>query len=458
MGGKQSHCGQAHVVQVGEQELWRYEAILITFCGVLSALFNLGYLITYFGYKSPWSRRHPGSLVAMRCIAEFVWSMIFVITPFGNIQMTDEDEDFNEHYPKIDDEEHIFGESGLYAYLSWQRRPKTVLKFMVFLVEWSLLSSELWFFCLGHDWHTSMSQPFVSFKSYRRYYQVLSFGLPVIMGLIAGYSNLVSKGVAFFFIPWVVPDCAEQMTLRFDLHDHTLLYGGTKNGHNWGEKWKNGDDDASPYPLYQKAVQDSGGNPSKRKFPLYWARPFDQIKVTSVDDDHEFAGPGWDDDKQQEWKSYMKKTFPWPSVNEHDSAYSRNFDDDEKIIRRQWGPRDDENINVPHQFDCTTFFPPNSWPFLFAFIIVIYAYNLAVVAYGQRRLNRGMSNSQEQRKMSLYRSKFLVISTCIYWTIPLIFMMIISNNAFDKTTDDPNVIGINHCSHHTSYIYDDNIQ
>ncbi len=282
-------CEAPNVYAVGDQELLAYEAALIVIFGSFSAILCTAYLYFYYVVKAPWSRRHPGSLLAYRCGAELIFGLIFIIMPFSNINIGNDNRDRNDYPPSnraIDDEsklgpnhQHgVYADDELkeFAFLEWKHQPTSGTKFLVFLVEWSIVSSELWFFCLGHDWYTSMSNPFASFKGWARYYQVLGFGLPLVMGL-STLPEEVAKGVTFFFVPWIIPECAEQMIFRFDLREHRTL----------------------TWPWHTKK---------------HWYSPIDQINGTDIKYDY-----------------YNGKQTPY----DDDNMYVQ--DDDNNFVLRQWG-------------------------------------------------------------------------------------------------------------------------
>ena len=212
------HLKCDNIVKVGEQELRYGEAVGIVLCGLLSMLLCLTIVVIHFVLKAPWSRRHPGEMVALRCVAEFVFSLIFVILPLSSLKLSDARSDFQDYEPSQNDDKHIYSDDGnFYGYLSWKRRPTNLLKFFVFLAQWSILASELWFLCIGHDWYNSMTNPFVSYKAQGVTYVLICFGIPFIMGLGTLSPNL-SVGVDIFFVPWLSPGCAEDMIVRYELN------------------------------------------------------------------------------------------------------------------------------------------------------------------------------------------------------------------------------------------------
>ena len=212
------HLKCENIVKVGEQELQYSEAVGIVVCGLLSMLLCLTIVVIHFVLKAPWSRRHPGEMVALRCVAEFVFSLIFVILPLSNLQLSDARSDFYHYEPIQNDDKHIYSDDGnFYGFLSWERRPTALLKFFVFLAQWSILASELWFLCIGHDWYNSMTNPFVSYKAQGVTYVLICFGIPFVMGLGTLSPNL-SVGVDIFLVPWLSPECAEEMIVRYELN------------------------------------------------------------------------------------------------------------------------------------------------------------------------------------------------------------------------------------------------
>ena len=315
-------CDHEHIMKVGEQELYNWEAALLVTLGTISSLLCAVYLYLYFWKKTPWTRRHPGSLVAYRCIAEIIFALIFLFVPlYGQENLNETHNDFNHHWPHnqwpsydtkkfgpnhkhgiyADDEERQF------AFLQWKRRLNPRGDFLVFLVEWSLLSSELWFFCIGFDWYISMSNPFASLKAYRHYYRVLSFGLPLVMGL-GTLHHEVSKGITFFFVPWITPACSEQMILRFDLRNSTLNWPYTQYLYKYNE-----DDEDDPLTKNTPTEPNHIG-----KGPMYQIRQ----GIHNDDDTAEFV-------RENALSGHWKPVKHW--------SYDDDNDEEHHVVERQWG-------------------------------------------------------------------------------------------------------------------------
>ena len=115
------HLKCENIVKVGEQELQYSEAVGIVVCGILSMLLCLTIVVIHFVLKAPWSRRHPGEMVALRCVAEFAFSLIFVILPLSSLRLSDARSDFYHSEPIQNDDKHIYSDDGTSRFLLYRR-------------------------------------------------------------------------------------------------------------------------------------------------------------------------------------------------------------------------------------------------------------------------------------------------------------------------------------------------
>ena len=73
----------------------------------------------------------------------------------------------------------------------------SLTQFLASATEWGILGSELWFLCMSIDLQYSITNPFSSYRAYKKFYLILGFGVPTFMALMIYALEREDVGVAW---------------------------------------------------------------------------------------------------------------------------------------------------------------------------------------------------------------------------------------------------------------------
>mmetsp|Transcript_32620 Transcript_32620/g.86026 ORF Transcript_32620/g.86026 Transcript_32620/m.86026 type:complete len:1083 (+) Transcript_32620:268-3516(+) len=179
---------------VGTRYITDAERNLIIVAASISVLSLLALLYLYYIKRSPFMRRHPGHLTAMKSICELVFCVMCIVVPLQSHEELEGKNDPLLAYHEDNDE------SGDYAKVL---KATNLTRFLASATEWGILGSELWFFCMSIDLQYSITNPFSSYGAYRNFYLMLGFGVPTFMALNVYALESKDVGVTWFYAAWV---------------------------------------------------------------------------------------------------------------------------------------------------------------------------------------------------------------------------------------------------------------